>query len=254
MGLSCAQVRLNGPVRDPVGDTPRLERVASREVVPPQIKTLLGYEVDDSDAEVLEDWKARVSEVCKPCWELKYCPYGPLVEDFPLVPPVRASALKHHEYLTSCLESGTYGRGEDEKPLDGERRASFVHMVEHFDSEEYPEEVPAIIEEAQCRIFGHICPVMFTAEGFSETSEVRAVGRRSIPFKTKVRVARRDNYTCQVCGEHLRDDDMEFDHVIPVSKGGSGEEHNLRLTCFDCNRKKSDRTDEFLASLEWDAD
>jgi hypothetical protein len=23
--------------------------------------------------------------VCKPCWELKYCPYGPLVEYFPLV-------------------------------------------------------------------------------------------------------------------------------------------------------------------------
>jgi hypothetical protein len=21
--------------------------------------------------------------VCKPCWELKYCPYGPLVEFFP---------------------------------------------------------------------------------------------------------------------------------------------------------------------------
>ena len=24
--------------------------------------------------------------VCKPCWELKYCPYGPLVEFFPLSP------------------------------------------------------------------------------------------------------------------------------------------------------------------------
>ena len=30
------------------------------------------------------DWKTRVKSVCKPCWELKYCPYGPLVEDFPL--------------------------------------------------------------------------------------------------------------------------------------------------------------------------
>jgi hypothetical protein len=23
--------------------------------------------------------------VCKPCWELKYCPYGSLVEYFPLL-------------------------------------------------------------------------------------------------------------------------------------------------------------------------
>jgi len=30
------------------------------------------------------DWEKRVKAVCKPCWELKYCPYGILVEDFPL--------------------------------------------------------------------------------------------------------------------------------------------------------------------------
>src|SRR2546425_12082484 len=31
-------------------------------------------------------WRTRVKAVCKPCWELKYCPYGPLVEYFPLHP------------------------------------------------------------------------------------------------------------------------------------------------------------------------
>jgi hypothetical protein len=30
------------------------------------------------------NWAQRVKAVCKPCWELKYCPYGPLVERFPL--------------------------------------------------------------------------------------------------------------------------------------------------------------------------
>jgi hypothetical protein len=30
------------------------------------------------------DWNRRVQAVCKPCWELKYCPYGPVVEKFPL--------------------------------------------------------------------------------------------------------------------------------------------------------------------------
>lgn len=30
------------------------------------------------------NWKKRVKAVCKPCWEIKYCPYGPLVEQFPL--------------------------------------------------------------------------------------------------------------------------------------------------------------------------
>ena len=30
------------------------------------------------------NWGRRVKAVCKPCWELKYCPYGPLVETFRL--------------------------------------------------------------------------------------------------------------------------------------------------------------------------
>ena len=30
------------------------------------------------------NWSTRVKAVCKPCWEIRYCPYGPLVEEFPL--------------------------------------------------------------------------------------------------------------------------------------------------------------------------
>src|SRR5512145_51685 len=29
------------------------------------------------------NWKKRVKSVCKSCWEIKYCPYGPLIESFP---------------------------------------------------------------------------------------------------------------------------------------------------------------------------
>ena len=36
-----------------------------------------------------EKWKKRcngtyINAICKPCWELKYCPYGVIVEDFEL--------------------------------------------------------------------------------------------------------------------------------------------------------------------------
>jgi hypothetical protein len=88
-------------------------------------------------------------------------------------------------------------------------------------------------------VFGHICPVVFVAEELTETSEPRRSGRY-IPFKIKMRVVRRDNYTCQVCGKHLLDNEVEFDHIIPASKGGSSEESNIRLTCFKCNRDKND--------------
>ena len=92
----------------------------------------------------------------------------------------------------------------------------------------------------QCTVFGHVCPVVLAAERFTETTEERRTGRY-IPFRTKMRVVRRDNYTCQHCGEHLKDNEVEFDHVIPFAKGGSSDEHNIRLTCHDCNSDKSDK-------------
>lgn len=56
----------------------------------PKIKQRLGYDSDQTDAEVYDDWKDRISRVCKPCWELKYCPYGPLVEHSPVLPALRS--------------------------------------------------------------------------------------------------------------------------------------------------------------------
>lgn len=183
--------------------------------------------------------EVAATRVCKPCWELKYCPYGPWVEDSPLLPSTRKEAEKYQEYLKNCLKTGILEGGE---PLDDERRRLFKEWTDEFNPEDYPEEIPEKIAEMACTVFGHICPVVFIAEDFTETNEVRR-RRRYISFKVKMRVVRRDNYTCQVCGKHLLDNEVEFDHIIPLSKGGSSEEHNIRLTCFDCNRDKSDRVE-----------
>lgn len=53
------------------------------------------------------------------------------------------------------------------------------------------------------------------------------------------RIFKRDNYTCQYCGEHGKK--LECDHVIPVSRGGSHADENLVTACFACNRSKRDK-------------
>lgn len=273
---------------------------------------------------------------------MKYCPYGPFVEQSPLLPSTRQSATAHNEYLKRVLETGQIGdatpideeqrteysemlawvkknprvlankvrleyimeniikraqienkdisaylqpplynfetykvpfplkqdieaegelptelleainaeiermeavlrTGIDDRrvPLDPVRRNYFEREVQEFNPDDYPKAIPQVVSDLECSIFGHICPVVFVGESITETTETRRRGRY-IPFQTKIRVVRRDNYTCQRCGKHLQDNEVEFDHTIPHAKGGSCEEHNIRLTCYDCNRNKSD--------------
>ena len=195
-------------------------------MIDPRIKKLLGFKPKDSDKEVLAKWKKASSRVCKPCWELKYCPYGPLVEQFPPLSPTRDEAIEHNEFLKKQLAKGAY---------KGWRKELFEEEVAHFTSRNYPKTIPKEMLERACSIFGHICPVFFVNEPFTETEEERRI-TRYIPRDVMLRVARRDNYCCQKCGRPLGDKEIEFHHKIPFSKGGSTEESNLQLACFDCNR------------------
>lgn len=63
--------------------------------------------------------------------------------------------------------------------------------------------------------------------------------RKSISKRLRFEVLKRDRFTCQYCGEKPPKVPLEIDHIIPVSKGGKNEIQNLVVSCFDCNRGKS---------------
>lgn len=64
-------------------------------------------------------------------------------------------------------------------------------------------------------------------------------GYERLPILEEVRheVWRRDKGRCAQCGS-VRD--LEFDHIVPVSRGGSNSARNIQLLCEPCNRRKSD--------------
>jgi hypothetical protein len=62
--------------------------------------------------------------------------------------------------------------------------------------------------------------------------------RKRIPRDVRNAVWIRDAGLCVECAA---DDYLEFDHVIPVSKGGSNTLQNIQLLCRRCNVTKSDR-------------
>lgn len=58
---------------------------------------------------------------------------------------------------------------------------------------------------------------------------------RTIPKHVQREVWRRDMGRCVECGSQER---LEFDHIIPFSKGGSNTARNIQLLCEKCNRSK----------------
>jgi 5-methylcytosine-specific restriction endonuclease McrA len=62
--------------------------------------------------------------------------------------------------------------------------------------------------------------------------------RQAIPERVRHEVWRRDRGSCVECGSRAR---LEFDHIIPVSRGGSNTTRNIELRCEPCNRRKGAR-------------
>lgn len=59
--------------------------------------------------------------------------------------------------------------------------------------------------------------------------------RGSIPADVKQLVWNRDGGACCSCGSN---EELQFDHIIPVSMGGASTEDNLQILCGPCNRRK----------------
>jgi len=52
----------------------------------------------------------------------------------------------------------------------------------------------------------------------------------------------RDDYTCQYCARQFEPEDLTFDHVVPVARGGRRSWENIVTACMPCNRRKDART------------
>jgi hypothetical protein len=59
--------------------------------------------------------------------------------------------------------------------------------------------------------------------------------KRVIPQDVKIAVSARDGGRCRQCGSTQQ---LHFDHVIPISRGGANTVANIQLLCGACNRAK----------------
>jgi len=81
------------------------------------------------------------------------------------------------------------------------------------------------------------CTFVVSDNSGAETTGDR-LSRPIIPEAVRHEVWRRDGGRCVHCGSQ---ENLEFDHIIPISKGGANTARNIQLLCEACNRKKSDK-------------
>lgn len=74
--------------------------------------------------------------------------------------------------------------------------------------------------------------------------------RKRLNEEERVEIFDQDDWTCQACEYEGSYEELEVDHIVPLSRGGLNHESNLQTLCIECNRQKGDQTmEEFLEEL-----
>src|SRR4029077_2316661 len=69
---------------------------------------------------------------------------------------------------------------------------------------------------------------------------------RAVKF-SRINIFTRDGYACQYCRHKFRTEELTFDHVIPIAKGGRKTGTRIVTPSGGCSNKKSGRTPDEAA-------
>lgn len=70
--------------------------------------------------------------------------------------------------------------------------------------------------------------------------------RKKLTKAQRLRVYNMYGGRCAYCGRHIRYEDMQVDHMVPLHNGGADNEENYAPACRMCNHYKSTYTVEKL--------
>ena len=142
-----------------------------------------------------------------------------------------------YERLRAQLDRGgvaLVGRSHDNRVLWWTKPARNVDALYWAPAEMTGEEVALVIWERSQRETSRLDRIRKRKDRHDDPAPAT---RECIPADVRDYVWSRDNGACRSCG---RTDELQFDHVIPVSKGGATNVANLQVLCGPCNRAKGD--------------
>jgi len=154
-----------------------------------------------------------------------------------------------------CWSTATYEKSAEGEVVITSQRVIFTSGVKRFEFK------PARIVDIRCYSDGvsintsgrHGAGLYFVADAELFAAILEAIARnhkylaaerfsttrsRQIPEQVKQEVWARDGGRCVRCGAQ---EYLEYDHVIPFSRGGANTVANVQILCRRCNLLKSDR-------------
>lgn len=80
---------------------------------------------------------------------------------------------------------------------------------------------------------------------FAHVLNKRTTRRKKISLDLRREVYASNNWACAYCGSNQ---DLEIDHIVPLSRGGTEDRSNLQTLCASCNKKKGTKIHALVQS------
>ena len=161
----------------------------------------------------IQDLYAELNEFVIDSYDLKICP-----KCFENVVNIRKISPTGKSVEYSCDYCGKIITSNLKKEINGSSAVDIFSDIKSV--------IQRLVDKTGNDLFDIDIDISFTINPSIATNKKRERIRRSIPESIRHEVWRRDEGKCIECGSKEK---LEFDHIIPVSKGGANTTRNLQL-------------------------
>lgn len=128
---------------------------------------------------------------------------------------------KNHDY--HIQRKRKYNKEASEKISEHKRKYYILHRER---------------ELLRCKKWAKLNPEKATQKSMKRYAIKKSVTIEKVDYSE---ILKRDGCICHICGKPVDKNDIHFDHVIPLSKGGNHSMNNIKVSHSHCNLVKSNK-------------